>query len=385
MVNCLAPMIAGYHYWSCVCFRYHSSQNPSASPGLDNSREDACTLPYVSPSALAKQLGPTALNGESTPASRAALHRAPLEAPINYVQSLSSKNVRSQLIDALNLWFGLSSPALATVKQIVNDLHNSSLILDDIQDGSLLRRGGTAAHLIFGKAQSINSATYMFVRAAKQVHALSNPSLMTVLLDELDTLFLGQSWELRWRFTSQCPTEEEYFAMVDCKTGAMFHMLIRLMLALVLCEEDLSRSTRFDVLAQRLGRWYPIRDDYLNLQEDGEYGKKKAFCEDLDEGKFSYLVVRCCADPVNKDIVTGILHRRDAQEVTRLPLESKMQILGIMEKAGVMHETWNLIMRLQREVEEEITSLEGVLGETNPMLRVLVKLLGHIPEPSKQL
>jgi geranylgeranyl pyrophosphate synthase len=199
---------------------------------------------------------------------------------------LSSKNVRLQLIDAFNLWFGLPSQSLKTVKDIVSGLHHSSLILDDILDGSLLCRGGTAAHIIFGKAQSINSATYMFVWAARQAHALANPSLMTVLLEELDTLFLAQSWELKWRFTGQCPTEEEYFAMINCKTKAMFHMLIRLMLVLVPGDgsEDLSRSTRFDALAQRLGHWYQIRDDYMNLQEEGGYGKKKGSCEDLDKG-----------------------------------------------------------------------------------------------------
>ncbi|KAL2793751.1 isoprenoid synthase domain-containing protein [Aspergillus keveii] len=261
MVNCLAPMIAGYHYWSCICPRYHSSQKPSTSADLgnavsENRLDDSRTLLYPLPTFLAKRLCAAGSDGENpSPASNVSIpDRTPLEAPINYIQSLSSKNVRLQLIDAFNLWLGLPSQSLKIVKEIVSDLHNSSLILDDIQDGSLLRRGGTAAHIIFGKAQSMNSATYMFVRAAKQVHELANPSLMTVLLEELDTLFLGQSWELKWRFSGQCPSEEEYFAMVDCKTGAMFHMLIRLMLA---------------------------------------------------EGKFSYLVVRCCADPVYKDIITG--------------------------------------------------------------------------------
>jgi hypothetical protein len=61
-----------------------------------------------------------------------------------------------------------------------------------------------------------------------------------------------------------------------------------------------------------------------------------------------------------------------------------MQILDLMEKAGVIHETWSLIMRLQSEIEEEISFLEDLLGESNPMIRVLVKLLGHIPEPRKQ-
>ncbi|KAL3487586.1 isoprenoid synthase domain-containing protein [Aspergillus germanicus] len=357
MVNCLAPLIAGYHYWCCICSRYSASKKPPAYlepsiPPLPRSLDDSCTLPYGQPSSLVKRLASAGLSSEKPSTSETStLHQGPLEAPINYIQSLNSKNVRLQLIDAFNLWFGLPSQSSKTVKEIVSDLHNPSLILDDIQDGSLLRRGGRAAHIIFGKAQSINSATYMFVRAAKQVHALANPSLMTVLLEELDTPFLGQSWELKWRFSE---------------------------------EQDLSRSTRFDTLAQRLGRWYQIRDDYMNLQGEGGYGQKKGFCEDLDEGKFSYLVVRCCVDPIYKDIGMGILHRRDTPEVTKIPLESKIQILDLMKKAGVMHETWRLIMRLQSEVEEEVTSLEDLLGETNPMLRVLVKLLGHIPEPRKQ-
>jgi geranylgeranyl pyrophosphate synthase len=389
MVNVLAPLIGGYHYWCCLCPRYNCLPDPSAyakssNTNLESGCDNSVTLTPPSTLHLAKRLGSSTTNSENISIFEAPkLGHTALEGPIHYIQSLVSKNVRSQLIDAFNLWLGLPCLALNTVKEIVNDLHNSSLILDDIQDGSLLRRGSTAAHIIFGKAQSINSATYMFVRVAGQVHALSNPALMTVLLEELERLFLGQSWELKWRFTMQCPTEEEYFAMVDHKTGAMFHMLLRMMLTLVQGDGHLNQTTGFATLAKLLGRWYQVRDDYLNLQE-ADYAKKKGFCEDLDEGKFSYPIVRCCTDQVCREIVIGLLHRRDTREVTNLPLESKLQILDLMEKAGAIHETWLLITQLQKKVEEEIGHIETVLGEANPILRVLIKVMGNIPKPCKR-
>ncbi|KAJ5904908.1 Terpenoid synthase [Penicillium subrubescens] len=390
MVNILAPLIGGYHYWCCLCPRYNCLQNPSAyakanNTSLNGGCDNSYTLTHSSTLHIAERLRSSKTNsGNLSGFATSKLGQTALEGPIRYIQSLDSKNVRLQLIDAFNLWLGLPCLALNTIKEIVNDLHNSSLILDDIQDGSLLRRGSTATHIIFGNAQSINSATYMFVRVAGQVHALSNPALMTVLLEELERLFLGQSWELKWRSTMQCPTEEEYLAMVDHKTGAMFHMLLRLMLTLAQDDGCLSQSTEFTVLAQLLGRWYQVRDDYLNLQEAG-YAKKKGFCEDLDEGKFSYPIVRCCADPVRKDIVIGLLDRRDTPEVPNLPLENKLQILDLIEKAGAIHETWRLIYQLQDKVQEEIGRLEAVLGEANPILRVLIKVLGNIPNPCKQL
>lgn len=226
----------------------------------------------------------------------------------------------------------------------------------------------------------MNSATYMFVHVTKYARRHSNPAVTTILLEGSEKLFIRQSWELKWRrFTLHCPAEKEYFAMVDGMTGAMFQLILRLMLTLVHNGEQSSENKSFDVLARTLGRWYQVRDDYLNLRDTGS--TKKGFCEDLDDGKFSYPVVRSCADPGRKDLLVGILHGRDATEGTALPLESKLRVLTVISEAGAMQETWQLILQLQSEVEKEISRLEDILGEDNPMLRVLVKVLGDIPEP----
>ena len=41
-------------------------------------------------------------------------------------------------------------------------LHNSSILIDDIEDNSILRRGIPVAHNVFGIASTINCANYIY-------------------------------------------------------------------------------------------------------------------------------------------------------------------------------------------------------------------------------
>lgn len=108
-------------------------------------------------------------------------------------------------------------------------LHNASLILDDVQDASALRRGRPATHAVFGVAQSINSATYLFVQAVSAVQAHFDSGAHAAFLEILQRMHVGQGYDLHWKFHSTCPSEREYLDMVDGKTGAMFELIVALM------------------------------------------------------------------------------------------------------------------------------------------------------------
>jgi ophiobolin F synthase len=294
-----------------------------------------------------------------------------LLAPCDYINSLPSKGVRSKLVDGFNVWLNVSEKGLAMINRIIKNLHNSSLILDDIEDNSPLRRGKTATHIIFGREQAINSATYLFVSAAQEIHATGNSDLTAVMLEELQNLFVGQSWDLYWKFSMIPPSEEDYLAMIEHKTGAMFRMLVRLMQA----ASPLISQYDFDPLVQAIGRFYQIRDDYMNLQAE-EYSSSKGFCEDLDEGKFSYPVVHCLNHyPRHRDLILGILRQRQAAPGTPLMAESKRQILSSFTETGTFGATLQLLRQLEEEIEQEIEILESQTGEANPILRLLIKAL----------
>jgi geranylgeranyl diphosphate synthase, type III len=103
--------------------------------------------------------------------------------------------------------------------------------IDDVEDNSVLRRGIPVAHNIFGTAQTINSANYVYFLALQEIRKLSNPVAMDIYTEELLNLHRGQGMDLFWRDSLTCPTEEEYLEMVDNKTGGLFRLAVKLMQA----------------------------------------------------------------------------------------------------------------------------------------------------------
>lgn len=175
----------------------------------------------------------------------------------------------------------MDDESLNIIDKAVQMLHNASLLyarrslmirdrlfaltitrIDDIQDGSDLRRGCPAAHRIFGTAQSINSANYMYFLAQQELLKLKDSDVMQIFIEELLNLHRGQGIELFWRDTLTVPTEEEYLLMISNKTGGLFRLAARLMQAV--------SSTTFDILpiAELVGLLFQIRDDYQNLSSE---------------------------------------------------------------------------------------------------------------------
>lgn len=73
--------------------------------------------------------------------------------PYTYLLSNKGKEIRSLLIDAFNVWLDVPSEDLEVIRKVVEMLHTGSLLMDDVEDSSLLRRGSPVAHLIFGVPQ----------------------------------------------------------------------------------------------------------------------------------------------------------------------------------------------------------------------------------------
>lgn len=103
--------------------------------------------------------------------------------------------------------------------------------VDDVEDSSILRRGIPVAHSIFGTAQTINSANYVYFCALQELLNLNNPTAIQIYTEELCNLHRGQGMDLFWRDTLTCPSEDDYLEMVGNKTGGLFRLAVKLMQA----------------------------------------------------------------------------------------------------------------------------------------------------------
>ena len=154
-----------------------------------------------------------------------------LMGPYDYMYDHPGKDIRKQLIAAFNAWLHVPEESLKIITKVVGMLHTASLLVDDVEDFSQLRRGVPVAHSIFGSAQTINSANYVYFAALQELMKLGNQKVIRIYTDELCNLHRGQGMDLFWRDTLTCPSERDYLEMVGNKTGGLFRLAVQLMQA----------------------------------------------------------------------------------------------------------------------------------------------------------
>jgi geranylgeranyl diphosphate synthase type 3 len=89
--------------------------------------------------------------------------------PFRYLQQHPGKEIRSQLMQAFLHWLPVPREPLQTIKRVIEMLHNASLLVDDVEDGSLLRRGRPVAHKIYGIPSTINCANLVYFMALNEL------------------------------------------------------------------------------------------------------------------------------------------------------------------------------------------------------------------------
>lgn len=249
--------------------------------------------------------------------------------------------------------------------------------VDDIQDNSSLRRGQPAAHTVYGIAQTINSANHAYFLAQRELLQLGEASTMVKIFnEELVNLHRGQGMDIYWRDTMKTPTEDEYLLMISNKTGGLFRLAMRLMQAVS------KRGVDLVPLADLLGLVFQIQDDYLNLTSQSvsttificraeadvhEMTSLKGFCDDLEEGKFSFPVIHAIRnDPSETEWMLNTLIKKPRDEATKSQVVDYMTcVTHSMEYTRVTVE--GLMAQMRASLLE--------LGPANPAFEALLAKL----------
>lgn len=282
--------------------------------------------------------------------------------PFDYMVNHPGKDIRKQLIAAFNAWLQVPPSSLEIITKVIGMLHTASLLIDDVEDNSLLRRGVPVAHSIFGTAQTINSANYVYFQALQELLKLGNPEVVRIYADELCNLHRGQGMDLFWRDTLTCPSEEDYLEMVGNKTGGLFRLAVKIMQA-----ESLNNETDYIPLVSTIGLLFQIRDDYLNLSSE-IYTSNKGLCEDLTEGKFSFPIIHAIKkEPGNMQLI-NILRMRTTDEEVKKYAVAYMRHRGSFEYCKVR------LRELKEKAEDMIEIVDGGRGKGAGVKGILDRL-----------
>ncbi|KAI7896688.1 geranylgeranyl pyrophosphate synthase [Mucor mucedo] len=277
--------------------------------------------------------------------------------PFHYLCSNPGKDVRAKMIEAFDAWLQVPKEDLIVITRVIEMLHSASLLIDDVEDDSVLRRGSPAAHHIYGTPQTINCANYVYFLALAEISKLNKPAMITIYTEELINLHRGQGMELYWRDTLTCPTEEDFLEMVNDKTGGLLRLAVKLM------QEASQSEIDYTGLVSKIGIHFQVRDDYMNLQSK-QYADNKGFCEDLTEGKFSFPIIHSIRmDPSNRQLLNILKQRSQSVELKQFALQ-------LLAKTDTFNYCRQFLEVLETEARQEISALGG-----NRMLEKIMDVL----------
>lgn len=284
-----------------------------------------------------------------------------LTGPFDYLNGHPGKDFRSALVKAFDAWLEVPPDSLKIITRAVSMLHTASLLVDDVEDNSQLRRGFPVAHTIFGIPQTINSSNYVYFCALQEIQKLKNPKAVSIFAEELLNLHRGQGMDLFWRDTLTCPTEDDYLEMVGNKTGGLFRLGIKLMQAE-------SRSLMDCVpLVNIIGLVFQIADDYHNLFSK-EYTANKGMCEDLTEGKFSFPVIHSVRSNLGDMQLLNILRQKTENE------EVKRYAVAYMESTGSFEYTRKVLAVLIERARRLADEVDDGRGKAQGVHRILDRM-----------
>lgn len=165
-------------------------------------------------------------------------------------------------------------------------LHNMTLVHDDVEDSSELRRNQPCVHVIFGVPAAINTGDAMLIKVFEiategVISERCKVKLVRQIAKRAYDITIGQALELDIRNRTNF-TESQVINVLKHKTGALTALAVEA--GAIVAEAKPSFFSSLSRFGLTLGVGFQIIDDALNLTGDVEkYGKEIG--GDIREGK----------------------------------------------------------------------------------------------------
>ncbi|MGB1263704.1 MAG: octaprenyl diphosphate synthase [Cognaticolwellia sp.] len=198
-----------------------------------------------------------------------------------YIVNGGGKRMRPLLTVLAARAIGYQGTEHLQLAAIVEFIHTSTLLHDDVVDESNMRRGRETANALFGNSASVLVGDFLYSRSFQMMSELNNLKVMDILSDATNIIAEGEVLQLM-NCNDPDTTEESYMQVIYCKTAKLFEAATRL--AAVLAKQDQATELAMLNYGKHLGTAFQLVDDIMDYTADAqEMGKNVG--DDLAEGK----------------------------------------------------------------------------------------------------
>lgn len=208
-----------------------------------------------------------------------------------YIVGAGGKRLRPMLLLLAAGALGHRSADAHQLAAVVEFIHTSTLLHDDVVDESDLRRGRSTANAVWGNAASVLVGDFLYSRSFQLMVELERMDVQKILADTTNMIAEGEVLQLL-HVRNPDTDEAAYLRVIERKTAILFAAATRL--GALLAGADAASQQALHDYGLALGYAFQIADDVLDYASDAAtLGKNLG--DDLAEGKMTLPLIHAMA------------------------------------------------------------------------------------------
>ena len=264
-----------------------------------------------------------------------------------HIVAAGGKRLRPMLAVIAARALGYDGTAHHQLAAIIEFIHTSTLLHDDVVDESDLRRGRKTANALWGNAPSVLVGDFLYSRSFQLMVKLDSMPVMTVLADTTNQIAEGEVLQLL-HVGNPDTSEADYLRVIERKTAVLFAAATRL--AAMIAGASESAQQGLALYGMNLGLAFQIADDVLDYTADAD-ALGKNLGDDLAEGKATLPVIHALskAAPDSRERLARIIRDGDTSAMPEL--------LAAMDAAASLDYSRNVAESYARAAQAAIATL----------------------------
>ncbi|HKK68781.1 MAG TPA: polyprenyl synthetase family protein [Bacteroidales bacterium] len=254
---------------------------------------------------------------------------------LDFVFDKKGKQVRAHLVFLSSRLFGKVTAKTQLAAILVQLLHTSTLMHDDVVDDAVIRRGKSTVNAKWKNKTAVLVGDYLFSKALSLATEDDAFDLLHVLAPAVSQMSVGEIIQMEEAGNKKY-SEAVYYNIIYRKTAVLISAS---MVAGAICGgADKSSQEAMKTVGQEAGMAFQIQDDILDITADGMFGKAKG--KDLQEKKYTMPLIHALDEAPDKeakaimDIVGNGVNKKQTREV----IDFIHQYKGIDYAKEKMHE-----------------------------------------------
>ena len=263
--------------------------------------------------------------------------------------------------------FRAQKDRLSKLAAMIELVHMSSLIHDDIVDEAPERRGMPSIQSKYGKKAAVYAGDFLMSRVSYHMSREDMNRAGAVIAGTIEKMCVGEMGQARCMYRADTALAD-YLQNIHGKTAALFMAACRIGAEESGCNSEVVRQ--LEHFGECFGIMFQLRDDLLDFTSDKKIIGKEVM-KDFREGIYTYPVLHVLGHrsgkqrllPILKANAEGMLTERQLKEVRRI----------VAEEGGIEAARAEIRARLA-DAEECIRPYADMDGTAKKILRLIQKL-----------